>query len=139
MSDTDEPDRPTEMPKAGWVAILKRALKQFKHDDVTDRAAALTYFGVLALFPGMLVYQGVLGTIFRVEGAGDSVLDAAITAFCLSMGGILGQYLASEALWATRRRQFRHNYPDRVFRKEMADEANFSDIMVPIFSKPFTQ
>lgn len=94
---------------------------------------------LLPLFPGMLVYQGVLGTIFRVEGAGDSVLDAAITAFCLSMGGILGQYLASEALWATRRRQFRHNYPDRVFRKEMADEANFSDIMVPIFSKPFTQ
>ena len=94
---------------------------------------------LLPMFPGMLVYQGVLGTIFRVDGAGDSVLDAAITAFCLSMGGILGQYLASEALWATRRRQFRHRYPDRVFRKEMADEANFSDIMVPIFSKPFTQ
>jgi membrane protein len=26
-------------------------LKEFRHDDVTDRAAALTYFGVLAIFP----------------------------------------------------------------------------------------
>ncbi|GAB2486108.1 YihY/virulence factor BrkB family protein [Jatrophihabitans fulvus] len=58
-----EPDKPTEMPKAGWFAILKRALKQFKHDDVTDRAAALTYFGVLALFPGMLVLVSVLGLL----------------------------------------------------------------------------
>ena len=94
---------------------------------------------LLPLFPGMLVYQGVLGTIFRMDGAGDSLLDAAITAFCLSMGGILGQYVASEALWASRRKQFTHKYPDRVFRKEMSNEENFSDIMVPIFSKPFTQ
>lgn len=94
---------------------------------------------LLPLFPGMLVYQGVLGTIFKMDGAGDSLLEAAITAFCLSMGGILGQYLASEALWASRRKQFTHNHPDRAFRKEMADEENFSDIMVPIFSKPFTQ
>lgn len=94
---------------------------------------------LLPLFPGMLVYQGVLGTIFGMDGANDSLLEATITAFCLSMGGILGQYLASEALWASRRKQFTHKYPDREFRKEMSDEENFSDIMVPIFSKPFTQ
>lgn len=94
---------------------------------------------LLPLFPGMLVYQGVLGTIFGMDGANDSLLEATITAFCLSMGGILGQYLASEALWASRRKQFSINHPDEVFRKEMSDEENFSDIMVPIFSKPFTQ
>lgn len=94
---------------------------------------------LLPLFPGMLVYQGVLGTIFRSEGASDFLLDAAITAFCLCVGGILGQYLASEALWASRRRQLAHTYPDRVFRKEMAEEENFRDIMVPIFSKPFSR
>ncbi len=94
---------------------------------------------LLPLFPGMLVYQGVLGTIFGMDGANDSLLEATITAFCLSMGGILGQYLSSEALWASRRKQFSINHPDEVFRKEMSDEENFSDIMVPIFSKPFTQ
>jgi len=32
----------TDMPRAGWIAILKRSVREFKHDDVTDRAAALT-------------------------------------------------------------------------------------------------
>ena len=53
--DEPPPDRPTEIPAPGWRAILKRALAQFKHDNITDRAAALTYFGVLAMFPGVLV------------------------------------------------------------------------------------
>jgi membrane protein len=51
------------MPKAGWRDILKRSLKQFKHDDIPDRAAALTYFGVLAIFPGMLVLVSILGML----------------------------------------------------------------------------
>jgi membrane protein len=55
------PDAPSDIPKAGWVAILKRAVKQFKHDDVTDRAAALTYFGVLAIFPALLALVSILG------------------------------------------------------------------------------
>ncbi|RLY93904.1 hypothetical protein CWC38_03770 [Kocuria tytonicola] len=93
---------------------------------------------LLPLFPGMLVYQGVLGVLLGLEDAGDSVLKAAITAFCLCMGGMLGQYLASETLWAGRRRQFALKHPGQKFRREMADEENFSDIMVPIFSKPFT-
>ena len=57
------PQTLTDMPKAGWLAILKRSLREFKHDDVTDRAAALTYFGVLALFPGMLVLVSILGLL----------------------------------------------------------------------------
>ncbi|MDQ6849650.1 MAG: YihY/virulence factor BrkB family protein [Actinomycetota bacterium] len=51
------------MPKPGWIAVLKRSVGQFKHDDVTDRAAALTYYGVLAIFPGMLVLVSVLGLL----------------------------------------------------------------------------
>ena len=61
------------MPKAGWVEILKRSLKQFKHDDITDRAAALTYFGVLAIFPAMLVLVSVLGLLGK--STTQSVLD----------------------------------------------------------------
>src|SRR6266700_925026 len=41
----------TDMPRAGWLAILKRSIREFKHDDITDRASSLTYYGVLALFP----------------------------------------------------------------------------------------
>jgi membrane protein len=53
----------TDMPRAGWLAILKRSIREFKHDDITDRAAALTYFGVLALFPAMLVLVSILGLL----------------------------------------------------------------------------
>jgi membrane protein len=57
------PEAPTDIPMPGWREILKRSLQQFKHDDVTDRAAALTYFGVLAMFPGLLVLVSILGLL----------------------------------------------------------------------------
>lgn len=59
------PDSPTELPAGGWKAILRRSIQQFKHDDVTDRAAALTYFGVLAIFPGLLVLVSIMGLLGR--------------------------------------------------------------------------
>jgi membrane protein len=59
------PQSPTDLPRPAWTAVLKRALVQFKHDDITDRAAALTYFGVLALFPGVLVLVSILGLLGR--------------------------------------------------------------------------
>ncbi|MGI8678719.1 MAG: YihY/virulence factor BrkB family protein [Jatrophihabitans sp.] len=63
MTRSGAPANPTDMPKPGWVQIVRRAVKQFKHDDVTDRAAALTYFGVLALFPGVLALVSLLGLV----------------------------------------------------------------------------
>jgi membrane protein len=55
------------------MEILKRSVKQFKHDDIPDRAAALTYFGVLAIFPGMLVLVSILGMLG--QSTTNSLLD----------------------------------------------------------------
>ncbi|WP_436849421.1 YhjD/YihY/BrkB family envelope integrity protein [Streptomyces massasporeus] len=55
------PDSPTEMPRKSWVAVLKGSLREFKDDELTDRAAALTYYGVLAMFPALLVLVSMLG------------------------------------------------------------------------------
>ena len=57
---------------------------------------------LLPLFPGSYIYQGMLGTIFGVDGSGDQLIAGAVTAFCLSMGGLLGQFLASRSLTAAR-------------------------------------
>jgi len=39
-------DRPSD-PKAGsWFATLKRTVREFKEDNLTDWAAALTYYGI---------------------------------------------------------------------------------------------
>src|SRR3954452_11751179 len=54
------PDSPTDVPARGWFATLKRTAKEFQEDNLTDWAAALTYYAVLALFPAMLVLVALL-------------------------------------------------------------------------------
>ena len=61
--DDNDKDKPTDLPKEAWPAILKRTFKQFSDDQLTTWAAALTYFGVLSLFPMILALVSVLGVI----------------------------------------------------------------------------
>jgi membrane protein len=56
-------EAPTKLPRASWAAILKRSIREYKQDDIADRAAALTYFGVLSIFPGALVLVSILGLL----------------------------------------------------------------------------
>jgi len=58
-----EPDGPGELSKRSWGAALKRTFKQFNRDNLTDWAAALTYYGVLSLFPGIIVLTAILGLL----------------------------------------------------------------------------
>ncbi|WP_328770695.1 YihY/virulence factor BrkB family protein [Streptomyces sp. NBC_00286] len=67
------PDTPTDLPKRSWWAVLKGTLKEFKKDELTDRAAALTYYGILALFPALLALISVIGV--AGESATRQVLD----------------------------------------------------------------
>lgn len=67
------PDRLTEMPKGSWWAVLKRTVREFQADELTDRAATLTYYGVLSLFPALLALVSVLG--FVGASATQQVLD----------------------------------------------------------------
>src|SRR3954469_6304102 len=57
------PDAPTDLPGRSWPDILKRTFKQFGDDQLTTWAAALTYFGILSLFPMLLALVSVLGVI----------------------------------------------------------------------------
>jgi YihY family inner membrane protein len=57
----DAPDQPTELGKRGFFGALKRTVKEFQTDNLTDWAAALTYYGVLSLFPGILVLLTLVG------------------------------------------------------------------------------
>jgi len=58
-----EPDAPTELSKGSWKDVLKRTFREFKEDDITDWAAALTYYAILSLFPGLLVLVSILGLL----------------------------------------------------------------------------
>jgi membrane protein len=57
------PDTPTDLPKRSWWAVLKRTVKEFNDDNLTDWAAALTYYAVLSLFPGILLLVSLLGLL----------------------------------------------------------------------------
>jgi membrane protein len=57
------PDNPAQLKGKGVFAALKRTFKQFSEDNVSDWAAALTYYGVLSIFPGVLVLVSILGML----------------------------------------------------------------------------
>jgi membrane protein len=67
------PDQPTQVLRRSWSTVLKGTLKEFKDDELTDRAAALTYYGILSLFPALLVLVSLLGLTGR--SATQQVLD----------------------------------------------------------------
>ncbi|MCY0943296.1 YihY/virulence factor BrkB family protein [Streptomyces antarcticus] len=67
------PDHLTELPERSWKSVLRGTMKEFKDDELADRAAALTYYGVLALFPALLVLVSLLG--IAGESATKQVLD----------------------------------------------------------------
>jgi membrane protein len=45
----------------GTFATLKRTLTEFSEDNMTDWAAALTYYGLLSLFPSLIALVSILG------------------------------------------------------------------------------
>lgn len=67
------PDTPAQLPPRAWGAVLKGSLREFQEDELSDRAAALTYYGVLSLFPALLVLVSLLGITGR--SATDKVLS----------------------------------------------------------------
>jgi membrane protein len=64
---------PTDLPRRSWLGVLKRTVAEFREDNLTDWAAALTYYGVLAIFPALLVLVSTLGLIG--ESATQPLLD----------------------------------------------------------------
>ena len=57
------PEKPTGLGSRSWVGVLKRTIREFKKDNITDWAAALTYYGVLAIFPAIIALVSILGLI----------------------------------------------------------------------------
>jgi membrane protein len=69
------PDTPTEVPKQRWVGTLKRTLKEFQDDNLTDWAAALTYYTMLSLFPALAALVSVVGLVGDPATTTRTLLD----------------------------------------------------------------
>ncbi|MDQ3937028.1 MAG: YihY/virulence factor BrkB family protein [Actinomycetota bacterium] len=55
--------------------MLRRTFDEFQDDNLTDWAAALTYYSVLSLFPMLIVLVAVLG-VFGQAGTIDSLIGS---------------------------------------------------------------
>jgi len=75
-SDTAREDvELSDIPGTGRWAILKRTAKEFQEDNITDWAAALTYYAVLALFPAMIALVAVVGLVGQYPETTNAILD----------------------------------------------------------------
>ncbi len=57
------PETPTQLSGGSWLAAARRCVTEFQEDALTDRAATLTYYSVLAIFPGLLFLVSLLGLL----------------------------------------------------------------------------
>src|SRR5215217_6141669 len=113
--DGDAPETPAKLPKGAWGGVLKRTIREFKRDNLTDLAGALTYYGVLSIFPLLLVLVSILGLVGKsatqplidnvgtvAPGAAKDIVTSAIQNLQKSQGaaGILFVVGLVAALWS---------------------------------------
>ncbi|HEX7059683.1 MAG TPA: YihY/virulence factor BrkB family protein [Solirubrobacterales bacterium] len=59
----------------GLFATLKRTLGEFKEDNLADWAAALTYYGLLSLFPALIAMVSLIGLFGDPKSTTESLTD----------------------------------------------------------------
>ena len=109
------PAAPNEGRGQVVMGVLKRTVREFKEDNLTDWAAALTYYGILSIFPALIAMVSVLGLIGAsatqplidnlgtvAPGAAKQIFTSAITGLQKSKGaaGILFIVGIAAALWS---------------------------------------
>lgn len=58
-----EASRPGEIPSRGWLDIAKRVKRQIKEDKLSIIAAGVAFYGLLAVFPGLVALVGIYGLL----------------------------------------------------------------------------
>jgi membrane protein len=112
---TNSPEGPTDLGGGSWRDVLGRTVREFKRDNLTDWAAALTYYGILSIFPLLIVLVSVLGLIGTsatqplidnlktvAPGPASEIFTSAITNLQKSQGaaGVLFVVGLLGALWS---------------------------------------
>jgi len=59
----------------GLFATLKRTVAEFQEDNLSDWAAALTYYGLLSLFPALIAMISLIGIFGDPKGTTDSLTE----------------------------------------------------------------
>jgi membrane protein len=60
---------------SGIFATLKRTATEFREDNLADWAAALTYYGLLALFPALIAMVSLIGLVGDPKSTTESLTE----------------------------------------------------------------
>lgn len=78
--DPQDPRKPHslgEISSRSWKYVARRTVREFIDDECLDTAAALTYWAMLALFPGLLAVTSLLALVGQDGRAIGELLDLA--------------------------------------------------------------
>ena len=73
--DSAKPDSLGDVKKPSWIYIARRTMREFSKDQCTDLAAALTYYSVLALFPGLIAVLSLVGIVGQGPKTAQTLLQ----------------------------------------------------------------
>jgi membrane protein len=75
--DERKPDAPSDISKRSWLYVARKTAREFSSDQCTDLAASLTYYAVLALFPGFIALVSLIGVFGQGKRTTDALLQIA--------------------------------------------------------------
>ncbi len=70
-----EPEHLRHLGARTWWSTLKRTVQEFQDDELMDRAADLTYYGVLALFPALIALVSIVGLFGDPQAVTDTITE----------------------------------------------------------------
>ena len=72
--DPVKPASPTDLTRPTWWGVIKRSGGKFQENNGSDWGAALTYYGVLSLFPAVIVLVALAGVVSDGQRTVDTLL-----------------------------------------------------------------
>ena len=83
MAEADSPTAPKRADyrpvgverETGLFATLKRTATEFSEDNLTDWAASLTYYGLLAIFPALIAMVSIVGLVGDPKSTTDTITE----------------------------------------------------------------
>jgi len=114
----DEPqpaDSPAGLSRRSWTGALKRTFTGYQSNNLSDWAAALTYYGILAMFPALIALLSIVGLVGHsatqplidnlaklAPGAGREIFTNAVEGLATDPGaaGVLFVIGIAGALWS---------------------------------------
>jgi membrane protein len=69
------PSGPPHRRRGSLVETLKRTVAEFKEDELSDRAAALTYYATLSIFPALIALVSIVGLVGDPDSVTETITD----------------------------------------------------------------